>query len=814
LLTAVFLFLPAIRTDAEDANVRGSIGGVILDRATRQPVGLANVIVVGTTRGAAADLEGRFQIINLPPGTFTLQASALGYETMLLPEVAVLPSRTSQVEFALEPSALHGEEVVYSVTGRVAVSTDLPTSTRTLRYEEIRRAPGSVEDVQRMVQSLPGVVNQNDQTNEIVVRGGSPWENLTIMDGLEVDNTNHFAFEEGNGGPLNALNTEFLRDVTFASGGFSARYGDRLSSVLVLDLREGDRQQYGGAFDLNMAGAGGFAEGPTPGKQGSFLVSAHKSYLDLMHSAVGLTAIPHYWNAQAKLVQDLSPQHQLTVNALYTDDYINIEAAEEDAFSKGAESVDFSGRRIIAGGRLRSLWAWGYSDVILGETVTWDHAKLWQADMVKGRLVKEHSADSDRRITQPQLHLQLNGRGPGRGEWSTGISLKPIAFKQNLWVLGDSLWMDDGVLDRDLLGRPILDGEPDLYIYDNQVAKADDGGLGYAGYGQLTVWAARTLSLTGGLRADGLEVSHRATLDPRLSLAWFFHPAWTLSLAGGVYHQFPSVYVLFSGPDRGRNSQLPPARALQGVAGLSFEPTHEVRLSAEAYVKDYKDLLISEQAYVRETTGDQTFQSSAYLPWRKKQAWGIELFAQRRLTGSWYGTASYSYGRGEGSDPAFGDYPADYDIRHAATLVFGVRTSLIRQSWWLNALSRPWGWWLRVLPLNGDELTLSTRLRYITGRPYTENRWYAEGIPSPEPIYQGHWESFGMNGERYPDYIRWDVRVDNKHYFRTRSLVFYLEVQNVLDRGNVAQYVYADHGDINTVYQFRLFFVGGVRYEL
>ncbi|MFH0883710.1 MAG: TonB-dependent receptor [bacterium] len=812
-LTAILFLMPVALFGAGSDNARGSVSGVVIDRATRQPIALANVLAVGTTRGAAADLEGRFQIDGLELGTVTLQASALGYETLLVPEISVLSSRTSQVEFALEPSAIEGEEVVYSVAGRVSVSPDLPTSTRTLRYEEIRRAPGAAEDVQRMVQSLPGVVNQNDQNNEIVVRGGSPWENLTVMDGLEVDNTNHFSFEEGNGGPVNALNTEFLRDVTFASGGFSARYGDRLSSVLVLDLREGDRERYKGALDLNMAGAGGFVEGPTPGGNGSFLVSAHKSYLDLIQGPVGLTSIPHYWNAQGKFVQDLSPRHQLTINSLYTDDFIDIESDEEDAFSKGAEAVNYSGRRIIAGGRLRSLWGWGYSDLVAGQTVTWDHARVWQADKIEGQLVKKHTVDTDRRITQTQMHLQMNGRGPGRGEWSLGFSLKPMAFKQNLWALGDSLWFDDGVINRDPQGNPIVDGEPDLYIYNDRVAKVDDAGLAYGGYTQMTLWFGRMLSMTGGLRMDGLDVSHRAVLDPRFSLAWLFRSEWTLSLAGGVYHQFPTVSVLFGGPDRDRNSQLPPARALQAVAGISFEPTHALRFSAETYIKDYSDLLIGEQAYIRETSGDRTFQSAAYLPWKVKQAWGIEFFAQRRLTGSWYGTASYSYGYGNSSDPAFGDYPASYDIRHAATLVFGVKTSLIRYDWWLSLISKPWGWWLQVLPINGDELTISTRYRYVTGRPYTGNRWYEEGVPSPEPIYQGHWESFGMNDQRYPDYMRWDLRLDDKHFFHSSSLVTYLELQNVLNRGNVAQYIYADHGDINTVYQFRIFFVGGIRYE-
>ncbi len=789
----------------------GSIRGEVVNAVTMEPIPAANVMISGSNRGAAADLDGNYKISALEPGTYHVTASALGYETKTIAEIVVRPNRSAEVNFTLQPTAIQSEEVVFTAGYFQQPSVDMPTSARSLRYEEVRRAPGAVEDVQRMIQALPGVAGESDQNNEIVVRGGSPNENLIVMDGIEVENINHFGYPGASGGPINAINAEFLNEVTFASGGFSARYGDKLSSVLDLELREGSRQQYAGCLDLNMSGSGGNIEGPIHKGKGSFLVTGHRSYLDLMHDAVGLESIPQYWSTQGKVVYDLSDRHKLTMNALYADDWIDIESDDnDDSYSRGAEVVENKNRKFVSGLRLRSLWGVGYTELILARTSAFYTVDVKEIDEDSlGHNIETPYVQNTHDEINYQISLSWNGRARGQDEWSVGFGLKPLNVKEYIWIAPDTVVYNDGTF-----GPP--DGEPDDTLFANQDIKKSFSTVKTSAFLQYTWRPFNPVSIIAGLRYDGFKYAEQHAVGPRLSFRYDFLPAWQFSLAYGAYYQahpffsYNYGYVYDADP---ANANLPYSRADQYIAGLKFVPRPSTMLSLEGYYKEYQDLLETKGRIVRHQTGDQTYRSEILLPVKEKSAWGFEFFAHQKLERNWYGTLSYSFGKSEETSPAYGDYPAEYDFRHVATVVLGYKTSLIKQHWYRSLLDKVYLKWLTVLPINGDELTFSTRYRYISGRPYTRKVWYGEGMDSPEPYYEGHWESVGHNNEHYPRYSRWDVRVDNKHYFKSTSLIFYLEVQNVLDQKNVAMYSYADDGEINTSYQFSLFFVGGVRFE-
>ena len=170
-------------------------------------------------------------------------------------------------------------------------------------------------------------------------------------------------------------------------------------------------------------------------------------------------------------------------------------------------------------------------------------------------------------------------------------------------------------------------------------------------------------------------------------------------------------------------------RSAHYIAGLSYLLTDATQVSLEGYFKNYRNLPVSEQSLHRDA--DPTFRSYRTLAIGTKEAWGLEFFTQQKLVTNWYGTLAYSYGNAEASNSQ-GTYPATFDFRHVGTLVLGYKFSGLP----VRDFQRKWyGKWTMVLPVNGDELTVSTRYRYVVGRPYTPRIWTDAG-----PELDHHWD--------------------------------------------------------------------------
>ena len=338
----------------------GDIAGTVVEAGSFAPLPGINVVIDGTTTGAATDAEGRYRIEGVAVGTYTLRFSAIGFETAHVADVVVRSRRTTQVDRALGEQVLEGEEVVVMGGTFFEASSASMTSVQTMRYEEIRRAAGAVGDVLRLAQAMPGVALTDDQRNDLVVRGGSPSENLTLIDNVEVPSLNHFGAQNTSGGPISMLNTEFISEADFLAGGFSAQYGDRLSSVLDISFREGNRQRYAGDMEMGIAGFGMIAEGPIRNK-GSFIISARRSYLNLLQDAIGLTAVPNYWNFNSKFVYEPSQRDRLWLVSLTGIDDITFEVDPDDLDDPSLDNSDFNGWQTINGVNWRRLFgARGY----------------------------------------------------------------------------------------------------------------------------------------------------------------------------------------------------------------------------------------------------------------------------------------------------------------------------------------------------------------------------------------------------------------------------------------------------------------------
>ncbi|HAP35240.1 MAG TPA: TonB-dependent receptor, partial [Bacteroidetes bacterium] len=246
----------------------GFLTGTVLNSSTKEPIVSATIVIQGTKTGAATDIDGNFIIKNVAIGTYNIRVSALGFMPMVKTDIVISVGKPAHVHFEIMESSVELEGITIT-TEYFQKSPDAPISVQTLGAEEIRRLPGGLEDVVRAISILPGVAQVQNGRNDLIVRGGAPSENLFVIDNIEVSNINHFGTQGASGGPLSYINLDFVNETTFKTGGFGAKYGDKLSSVLAIELKDGREDQLGGKATISASQFGLNLEGPT-NENGSF----------------------------------------------------------------------------------------------------------------------------------------------------------------------------------------------------------------------------------------------------------------------------------------------------------------------------------------------------------------------------------------------------------------------------------------------------------------------------------------------------------------------------------------------------------------
>ena len=284
----------------------GAIAGRVLD-AAGVPVADVRICALDTSQCVTSEADGTFRITGLRAGAYRLE--------VLPPQGLPFTSEPVEVRAGLDGTVEVDlpklEQVQQSVTVTAPAYTapaEVKNSGFLVAPREVLKSAGALQDVSRYVQSLPGVViGTNDFRNDIIVRGGSPLENLFIVDNIEIPNINSFANFASAGGTVSILDAELLQDVTFLTGGYPAPYINRTSSVLQVTQREGNRQEFGGWATLGFAGAGAILEGPIASGKGSWIVSARRSFLDFFTDDIGFGGVPVLYTLNAKAVYDLTP---------------------------------------------------------------------------------------------------------------------------------------------------------------------------------------------------------------------------------------------------------------------------------------------------------------------------------------------------------------------------------------------------------------------------------------------------------------------------------------------------------------------------
>ena len=720
---------------------KGDIVGHISDGKTQEPLPVVNVQVVEQpTFGAVTDADGNFGIKGISVGTYSLKASIIGYESIIMTNIVVSTGRSTKVTVTLNEQAVAVSGMTVQANYFNRSNQLAPLSVNSYDRAEVKRQPGSAMDVQRVIQNLPGIASSTDNMNELIVRGGAPYENLTVMENMEIPSINHYPNQFNSAGPINMVNIDLVEDVQFSSGGFPAQYGDKMSSVMDLSIREGDRnKQFASNTGFNMAGIGTLMEGRIDGGRGSWIFSARQSLLEVIDrivgmSAISLTAVPKYWDTQTKVVYDLSSTQKLIFNGMFGDSRINIvgDPKEKDSqragdtVSSGLQNVNSHNQQYVFGLNLKSLWGKeGYSVLTLyaagnqynvdvqedftrqiygptGEVM--DYTKLNTRDVFNNHSNEQYIALKYNVFYQihPQHDLSLGAQIQTSSNWKNVAHIYPDTMR--LYIPQTGTWTGPIVSSGGIINNNLNFGDANkmfAYISD-----------------KFTILPR--LSLTFGLRYDYFSFSKQGQISPRANIAYEIIPlVTTISLAAGEYWQ-SQPFPYYSDPQNlWINKELPNAKANHIVLGLQHILDEGVKLSVEAYYKHFQNIVVSEQFVY---SAIDTFRSDRNLAIGERESYGVEFFLQKKQVTNYYGTISVSLSKTEDVDPRnpklVDRYPSEYDYPVILNFVGGKIVKGVRS--WLNDQPFFIKYPLYILPLS-DEIEISFRYRYQTGGPYTPN---------------------------------------------------------------------------------------------
>ncbi len=607
-------FLKSSDLSPQTTKTVGVIKGKIFDYETKKPLAGIFVSVLDTDLSALSDKDGIYTIPEVPVGYYVLSFQLEGYYTDRHTDVIVRPGRTTFLNVNLLTVRMISEEV--SVTADYFSKTrENPGSRIQINAEELRRDAGSASDVSRALYNVPGIIKVDEESNDLVVRGGSPAENGFYIDNIFIPNINHFPQWGASGGNISMLNMDFIENIQVYTGGFDASYGNRLSSIIDIDYREGDRERIAGQLNLSMLGYGGQIEGPFPNQKGSWMISANKSYLEILREITGGDGHSGYQDIQGKLFYDLNNSNSFSLLTIFGSSQTTDkreELREMGAFDYDREKFN----TLTTGLNWRHLWGSSrYSDTSMSFSFMDGREDEWKVS-----------------------NNELLYSSSYRNRWLTFRNI-------NNFNISDSHQIKFGFEAQNIHFRS-------AESYDNNEEKSLNGTFASAFF-TYVVYPFQNFSLSSGLRLNYVPFSERLHFSPRFSFTWMLNKRLSMNGAFGIYYQQMPLFLLRLHPE---NKILQEMKARHLILGFTYLLQNDTQVTLEAYDKQYENFPMKKEAPYFFVIDDVSGDDAKFGNWGqlvdmgKAYARGIELTIQKKLAKKLYGLVSLIYYRAKYRD--------------------------------------------------------------------------------------------------------------------------------------------------------------------
>lgn len=613
------------QASADNENIPQSSGrpvqtlrGVVNDRASGHPIPYATIQLTDIPGlGMMCDSLGRFALPKVPVGRHSVQASFMGYESATVREILVTSAKEVYLEIALQESVNELSEVVVRAHNRnEAMNKMAVAGARMLSVEEASRYAGGFDDPARLVASFAGVT-PSVSNNGISIHGNAPHLLQWRLEDVEIPNPNHFAdIATLGGGILSSLSAQVLGNSDFFTGAFPAEYGNAVSGVFDMKLRNGNNQRNENTFQVGIMGIDFASEGPLSKKhKASYIFNYRYSTTGLLN--VDLGGKMDYQDLNFKL--NFPTRHAGTFAIWGTallDKY-------KSSLEKNPDKWDYledagqgrSTQYMAAGGvthrhffnentLLKTTLAGTYSDQEAIQT-TYDR-----------EFNPSPNIDQNSRSTNLILTSSLNRKVNNRFTNKTGLTFTQMFYNMNLEL------------------APFIDQPLET------ISKGDGNTSLISAYNSSAWGINDKLSLNFGLHGQLLTLNNRWTLEPRASLKWQTNTRTSFALAYGMYSRMEKMDVYFvktqSTGDRSVNKNLDFTKAHHLMLSFAYKVSENTSLKVEPYIQFLYDVPVMRDSSFSVLNRDEFFVENALVNKGRGRNFGVDFTWERALNKGLY----------------------------------------------------------------------------------------------------------------------------------------------------------------------------------
>jgi len=756
-------------------NIQGNVYGQVVDQQSQITLPGATIVIYsqGKSFGTTSNTNGHFSIKDIPAGRFDIEISFIGYHTRTINNIALSSAKDVFLDIELLERIETLDEVVVKAFSKDKTINEFATiSARSFSIEETNKYAGSWGDPARMASNFAGVQSAGDQRNDIVIRGNSPTGLLWRLEGVIIPNPNHFGTFGTTGGPISILNNNQLSNSDFFTSAFPAEYGNAISGVFDLKLRNGNRQNHEFMGQLGFNGYELGAEGPISRKMGSsYMFNCRYTMMDLMN-AMGLFdvgGIPQYYDLSFKV---FIPTEKFGTFSLFGIGGNSTISLSEDKGS-GWTSDMLPGTRVSYGSRMG----------VIGLTHKYFISNRSRIESS----IASSQTNSFNKVDSLSGNEYFNFYNDSYSETKYTVSSKytlKASAKSSVQVgLAAELY------DFDLFDEA-LDYRTGNFI---QSTNSQELSNLYQAFGQIKHRFTDELSINMGIHSQLYAPNNTVMVGPRLGMNYALNSKQSLNLGYGLHGQVQPQLVYYAQTlidTTGNryvhtNDNLGFSKSHHYVVGYDYLFTQNLRIKVEAYYQQLFNIPVEQRASYYSTLnyGAQFYNETvdSLVNNGKGRNKGVEFTLEKFLSNNFYFllTSSIYDSKYQGSDSIW-------------------RNTAFNGNYALNFLA---GY---EIPIKSNALSFNLKVVSAGGKRYVPID-IDKSIEKNETVYNY------SNAYEYQhdNYFRIDLRISFKENKKRISQEWSFDVQNLTNHKNIlTQRFDAGTGKIANIYQMGFFPIG------